>query len=773
MGEVLKSFLVMLGFSVDKKSSQNFAKSLKDAEKQILDFKDVVTGVLTGAVVTGIYNQITAVADKFDGLGDTVNRIGNTSVKDLASFSYAVQLLGGDAATAQQSYETLSRSIGQAALGIGRAAPVFEQLGISARDASGNVKTVDAIWAELSAHLQGMGRAEQAAIIQRLGMSADMVESLTTEAEAFNALRQEYLGMYSAAGFSFDEVVEASAEFNDALDKLKFQVAAVRDVIGAQFLMEFRKQFESVRSYVSSNMNEIAQSISAVIKVIITAGKVVMVFTKGIISASLIIFKIFNEFLDWFSELSTVWKVGCAAMLTAWLLLQKGILKSPLGRLFALAAVLGLLIDDFKTFQRGGKSYLDWGNGLLKFVSQFVSENQKLSIAILLLLTNLSKVVWAGRTLTRLLKSAPIAVRSFTGILRSVAGGLGKLRNFLLLFSKTAIPIVVKGLSLLGKGVMALATKVIPALLLGLKSLSVALLTTPIGWIILAITALIAIGVLLYKNWDTIKEYLINAWESIKDAVSNAIESIKAKWEELKGWFASTWEDITGTLQGYLDNIKQTWDNFIDYLAGAPDRIKAAFVSFLDWLSTVIPNAIGAIGDTAKSWWNGLVDSLPLPEGMAEGLKLDSEPKTFDEREYEPQRFEDTLSPQEWDAMERARAAGIDDPRWAMLEQERGMYSLRQAPLLEGQETANFGQSLGATLPNLDAMAMAPQLMQPAANPSIVNNTSSNTSNNITNNSDYNITINAARNPQETANAVYNKLNGSGSLERNNMRLMQ
>ena len=757
MKEVLKSFLVMLGFDVDKKSEQNFTKSLKDTGDKLLDFKDIVAGIVTGAVVTGLYSQLTSVAMKFDNLGDAVNRIGNTSVKDLSSFSYAVQLLGGDIATAQQSYESLSRSIGQAVMGVGRAGPIFEQLGISMRNTAGDVKSVDEVWFELGAKIKGLTRSEQAAIVTRLGMTANVVESLTSEAEVFNAFREEYLSMYSPAGFDFEGAAAASAEFNDALDKLKLQIVAIRDVIGVQFLMDFRKQFESARAYVSSNMNGIVQSISAVIKIITTAGKIVMVFTKGIISASLIIFKIFNEFLDWFNELSSVWKVGCAAMLAAWLLFQKGILKSPLGKLLALVAVLGLLIDDFQTFQRGGKSFLDWNNGFLKFVSKFVSENQKLSIAVLLLLTNIRRVIGAGKTLTRLIKSAPIAARRFLGVLRSVAGALGK-------FSKAVIPIAVKGFALLSKGVMILATKVIPALLLGLKSLSVALLTTPIGWIILAITALIAIGVLLYKNWDTIKEYLISAWESIKGAVNDVIESIRAKWEVLKSWFSDTWGNIISTLQGYLDNIKQAWDNFIDYLASTPDRIRAAFQSFLDWLGTVIPNAVGAIGETAKGLWNDLVDVLP--DSISAKLKMDDEPEPQAyEADYSPQKLEDTLSPQEWDAMERARAAGIDDPRWDMIEQERGVYSLRQAPLLEGQDTG-----LGL---NLDTIAKAPQLMQPAANPSIVNNSTANTNTNITNNSDYNITINEARNPQATAEAVYNKLNGGGSLERNNMRLMQ
>jgi tape measure domain-containing protein len=48
---------------------------------------------------------------------------------------------------------------------------------------------------------------------------------------------------------------------------------------------------------------------------------------------------------------------------------------------------------------------------------------------------------------------------------------------------------------------------------------AVAFLTSPIGLIVLAIVALIAIGVLLYRNWDVVKEKMTAAWNYIKEGV--------------------------------------------------------------------------------------------------------------------------------------------------------------------------------------------------------------------------------------------------------------
>ena len=56
---------------------------------------------------------------------------------------------------------------------------------------------------------------------------------------------------------------------------------------------------------------------------------------------------------------------------------------------------------------------------------------------------------------------------------------------------------------------------------------AVAFLTSPITLVIAAIGALIAIGYLLYKNWDEISAYLKQIWESIKTVAINVWNGIK------------------------------------------------------------------------------------------------------------------------------------------------------------------------------------------------------------------------------------------------------
>jgi len=69
-----------------------------------------------------------------------------------------------------------------------------------------------------------------------------------------------------------------------------------------------------------------------------------------------------------------------------------------------------------------------------------------------------------------------------------------------------------------------MSVSAIGKLILALRAFSIALLTSPIGWIALAVGVLIGAGYLLWKHWDTVSRWLAKAWDWLKSSWQKVLE---------------------------------------------------------------------------------------------------------------------------------------------------------------------------------------------------------------------------------------------------------
>lgn len=128
---------------------------------------------------------------------------------------------------------------------------------------------------------------------------------------------------------------------------------------------------------------------------------------------------------------------------------------------------------------------------------------------------------------------------------------------------------------------------------------AVAFLTSPITLTIVAIGALIAIGVLLYKHWDVVKVKAIEVWNGIK-----------AKFEEFKNWlgnvFATDWSQrfvflgnilnrFLANVRNIFNSVKQIFSGIIDFVAGVfTGNWSRAWQGVVNIFSGIM-NGIGAV----------------------------------------------------------------------------------------------------------------------------------------------------------------------------------
>ncbi len=324
--------------------------SLSVAEKAVGSFSDKIVSLAkwAGAAIAAgsVAVAIQRTADKFNDLGDVVSRVGNATVKELDRLGYVAELTGSDANTATASFENLSRTIGEAAQGIGRGAQVFEKLGLSAKDAQGNVKTTTQVLDEIKVKIKDLSKAEQSAYIQRLGLDRSMIGMLTSDT---TEIVDQYNKRTEALGINVDEAAELGAKYNDAIKVTK---RGFDDIITA-FVLRVLPSITTAIERVSKLIDENAGLIKSYVEPISEAVSIGANLVTGFITGLGKMFQVLGK-----------WPMYIGLVTAAWKLLNMVFKASPIGRIITavmtLITVLGLLYDDFKGWQEGMDSLFDW-----------------------------------------------------------------------------------------------------------------------------------------------------------------------------------------------------------------------------------------------------------------------------------------------------------------------------------------------------------------------------------------------------------------------------
>jgi hypothetical protein len=200
-------------------------------------------------------------------------------------------------------------------------------------------------------------------------------------------------------------------------------------------------------------------------------------------------------------------------------------------------------------------------------------------------------------------------VNNWSAIAPIIAGIAGALLAY-----KTAVGIV-NAVELVRKGVTVAITAV-------QWLLNAAMSANPIGIIIVAIGALIAIGVALWLNWDSVCSWLGGVWEGIKNtavAVWNAISQFFVDWwpyifavftggiSLIVGFVVNNWDSIKNTTVTVFNSVKDTviniWNGIVNGIKGAVNLIIGAinglirgFVNGINGLISGVNTVTGAIG---------------------------------------------------------------------------------------------------------------------------------------------------------------------------------
>lgn len=331
---VIRDFMVALGFKTDNAGLKQMQDAMGGVELKAVALKGALLALATGAVAA-----VRQTAGELDKLYFSSQRIG-ASVTNINAYGNAIAQLGGSAEGAVGSLESLAEKM--------RNSPGYEgminSLGVQTKDANGAVRDRVEVMKDLSGVLSKMPAYQANAYASSLGIDQNTLLAMrdgkfVSNMDKYQKIQKE-LGMNDDLAKSGNEFM---TEYRDLtmMTKTGFQVIVMQ--AGKALIPVLRLLNQLIRAGITT-----FSQLNPQIKEGLTVG-----LRFGMLSVVLLGFiKVLGILLKFIPTLKT--------LISLLKIMRMLFLASPIGIVLALAAAIGLLWDDYRTWQEGGKSFLDW-----------------------------------------------------------------------------------------------------------------------------------------------------------------------------------------------------------------------------------------------------------------------------------------------------------------------------------------------------------------------------------------------------------------------------
>ena len=495
-----------------------------------------------GAAITGVVKSAAAAGDNVDKMSQ---KIGISRVA-FQEWDFILSQAGTDIGGLQMGIKTLSKAAYEAAQGVDTYADSFDALGISVLNTDGSLKDQEALFNETILALSAMeDRTKRTALASELlGRSAtELAPLLNSGADAVTNMRQQAHDLGLVLG---DEVIDSGVVFTDTMDQIKRALKSIMTNLGAGAMPMFQK----FSDWIVENMPKIQEVMSGVF------GKIESVVTGAINVFKNKLLPILIKLYEWITPKLPAIKEFFVNAFTAIF----GVLRKVVN------AIKDAVLPELKKLWA-------WIEPKLPAIKQlFINTFEKATEVILIM-------VDAIKSATRWIKDHWAIVQPiFAGI---AAGALA----FKIITGAIAAYNIIVGIATAASGAFSAA---------------IAFISGPIGIIIIAIGALVAAGIFLYKNWDEVSAFLIQAWEDIKDFAVDL-------WASLKDIFMNKIPYALGYLVGYVAaKIPEIIDTITTFFEELPAKAGEWIGKTISKIINMLPEAVGA----AKGFGKGILEGI-------------------------------------------------------------------------------------------------------------------------------------------------------------------
>ena len=223
---VVNEVVTRFSFQGDLRPQREFNTGLDSSIKLLAGVAAGITAA-SGAMfawANSIFNTIDPMVQ--------LSRETGVALESIQELGYAASVNGSSLDAVSASVREMTKRIGEfEQLGTGPAKEVVENLGISFRDANGEIKAADQVMLELTDTMAGMSESERMNVLDKLGIDPSMIQLLSSTSEEVEGLRARAQRL----GVVTQEQGGAVDSYNDSLTTLRFGMQGIQNMVAVGF----------------------------------------------------------------------------------------------------------------------------------------------------------------------------------------------------------------------------------------------------------------------------------------------------------------------------------------------------------------------------------------------------------------------------------------------------------------------------------------------------------------------------------------------------------
>lgn len=334
------------------------------ALNQVVSFMDHVTAILpqfgaalgtisdvvartTGHIATAV-NYVIQVSGRFEQLGWRAQQAG-MSAADTQGLDYAGAQtgVGGDALL--KAVTALADRVKSSP----ESEALLNRLGVTTRDDKGQLSSAGQIFNGASSKLAALPQAQAADFASRLNINPQIATAMRQGLGEFSA---EYARIVDTLGVNMSQVTASGHHMMTAQRRISQVGDLVQAKSGSRLMDGLADSFDRLSGRLLENAPDIERTLGKVVDILLSVAEVGERVVVRLVQGA-------NDLTGWWDGLDN----GTKQLITilgevtvAWMLLNSAFLLSPIGIIAGLGVAILALYDDYKTWQEGGKSLIDW-----------------------------------------------------------------------------------------------------------------------------------------------------------------------------------------------------------------------------------------------------------------------------------------------------------------------------------------------------------------------------------------------------------------------------